>query len=241
MSAPENTKPAAGKTAESEQVAQQFVAAELAQARRNIKKSRIISVLLLAFVAGYMTILTNKLGPVLSPKGAADTATTLISGQVSERAPLIAGQLREQIPAMISKIPDTVITKMPEWREQIETKLEDTLTDNLRDQAVNFGKHLDVFLTEHQPQIGELLNSANDKDKLRVVMSDIEKDMLNFLGDSVDGKESIKQKIDQALSTMTRMEKMVDRLANANDLTPQEKKTRRAIAIITQKIEVSRE
>jgi hypothetical protein len=241
MSAPENNKPAAGKAADSEQIAQQFVAAELAKARSSIKKARVVSILMLAFVAGYMTILTNKLGPVLSPKGAADTATALISGQVSERAPMIANQLKEQIPAMVAKIPDTVIQKMPEWREQIETKLEDTLTDNLRDQAANFGKHLDAFLTDHQQQIGELLNAANDKDKLRVVMSDIEKDMLAFLGESTNGKESIKQKIDQALQTMTRMEKMMDRLANANDLTPQEKKTRRTIAIITQKIELSRE
>jgi hypothetical protein len=241
MSTPENTKSEAAKSQVNEQVAQQFVASELAQARRSIKKARIVSVLLLAFVAGYMTILTSKLKPVLSPKGAAETATTIVSGQVSERAPVIAGQLREQIPAMVARIPDTVITKMPEWREQIETKLEDTLTDNLRDHSANFGKHLDVFLTDHQQQIGDLLNAANDKDKLRVVMGDIEKDMLGFLGESTDGKESIKQKVDQALSTMTRMEKMVDRLANANDLTPQEKKTRRAIAIITAKVELARE
>ena len=235
MSAPENNKTNA------EQVAQQFVAAELAKARSGLKKARIVSVLALAFVAGYMSILTSKLGPILTPKGAAETATTIISGQVSERAPEIAGQLREQIPAMISKIPDTVITKLPEWREQIETKLEDTLTTQLREQSVNFGKHLDAFLTDHQQQIGELLNSANDKDKLRVVMSDIEKDMITFLDDKGDQKESIKQKIELALGTLTRMEKTMDRLANATDLTPQEKKTRHAIAIITQKIDASRE
>ncbi len=241
MSTPENKSNESAKTPAGEQLAVNFVATELAQARSSLKKAQIVGIILLLFVGGYMTILTSKLKPYLTPTGAANTANDLIYAQVSERAPMIADDLKQRVPEMVARIPDVVIEKLPEWRTQIEDKVEDTLRNHLSEQSVQFGKRLDLFLADNQQQIGELLNAANDKDKLKVVMTAIEQDVLAFMNERLDGKESIKEKLDGALEKLTHMDKQMDRLANANDLTPQEKKTRRAIAIIAQKIEVARE
>jgi hypothetical protein len=241
MSTPENKPTESAKAPATEQVAVDFVAAELAQARSSLKKAQIVGIILLLFVGGYMTILTTKLKPFLTPQGAASTANDIIVTQVTERAPLIADDLKKRVPEMVARIPDVVIEKLPEWRMQIEDKVEDTLKSHLADHSVQFGKQLDLFLVNNQQQIGELLNSANDKEKLRVVMTSIELDVLSFLNVKFDEKESIKEKLDTALAKLTHMEKQMDRLANANDLTPQEKKTRRAIAIIAQKVEAARE
>ena len=48
---------------------------------------------------------------------------------------------------------------------------------------------------------------------------------------------SIKDKIDKSLDALKKMEGQMDRLANATDLTSQEKKTRRAIAIIAKTVD----
>ncbi|HEY1171641.1 MAG TPA: hypothetical protein VGH19_09745 [Verrucomicrobiae bacterium] len=243
MSAPENSKNESAKASAGggEQLAVNFVSNELAQARASLKKAQIIGIVLLLFVGGYMFILTSKLKPYLTPQGAASTANDVIYAQVTERAPVIADDLKKRVPEMVAKIPDMVIEKMPEWREQIEVKVEDTLRGHLHDHSVQLGKRLDVFLTDHQVQIGELLAAANDKQKLGVVMTAIEQDLLGYMNERFDEKESIKEKLDAALSKLTHMEKQMDRLANANDLTAQEKKTRRAIAIIAQKVDTARQ
>jgi hypothetical protein len=241
MSTPENPKNEPAKTPGGEQLAVDFVATELVQARSGLKKAQIVGIVLVLFVTGYISILTSKLNPYLEPKEAANTVNDIILTQVTERAPLIAEDLKKRVPEMVARIPDVVIEKLPEWRTQIEDKAEDTLRSHLSDHSVQFGKHLDVFLTDHQLQIGELLKASDDKVKLQGMLTAIEQDMLSFLEEKFDEKESIKQKLDGALEKLTHMEQQMDRLANANDLTPQEKKTRHAIAIIVQKIDLSRE
>ncbi len=241
MSTPETPQSEPVKTPANEKVAQEFVASELAQARSSLKKTQIVGIVLLLFVCGYMSILTAKLKPFLTPEGAASTANDLIYAQVTERAPIIADDLKRRVPEMVARIPDVVIEKLPEWRMQLEDKVEDTLRNHLSDHAVQFGKRLDLFLADHQEQIGDLLKAANDKEKTQVLLTSIEQDMLSFLDEKFDEKESIKQKLDGALEKLTHMEQQMDRLANANDLTPQEKKTRHAIAIIVQKIDLARE
>lgn len=241
MSTPETPKSEPVKTSANEKLAQEFVASELAQARSSLKKAQIVGIILLLFVSGYMSILTSKLKPFLTPEGAASTANDVIYAQVTERAPLIAEDLKKRVPEMVARIPDVVIEKLPEWRIQIEDKAEETLRSHLSEHAVQFGKRLDVFLADHQEQIGDLLKTANDKQKTQVLLTSIEQDILSFLDEKFDEKESIKEKLDGALAKLTHMEQQMDRLANANDLTPQEKKTRHAIAIIVQKIDLARE
>lgn len=239
MSTPENTK----NDQAGNQLAVDFVAKELGQARSSLKKAQIVGIVLILFVAGYVTILTSKLSPYLSPQGAASTANDIILTQVTERAPLIADDLKKRVPEMVARIPDMVIGKLPEWRGQLEEKAEDTLRDQMQDHSVQLGKRLDLFLADHQAQIGELLASTQDKDKtkLRSLMTSIEQDMLAYMDEKFDQKESIREKIDASLEKLSHMEKQIDRLANANDLTPQEKKTRHAIAVIVQKIDLARE
>jgi hypothetical protein len=243
MSAPENTQNDSAKAtaAGGEQLAVNFVSTELAQARSSLKKAQAVGIILVIFASAYMMFITSRLKPVLTPDGAATMANQIIYSQVSERAPAIADDLKRRVPEMVARIPDMVIEKMPEWREQIEGKVEDTLRDHLSQHSVQFGKRLDVFLTDHQVQIGELLQAANDKQKLGTIMTAIEQDLLSYTNERFDEKESIREKLDAALSKLTLMDRQMDRLANANDLTAQEKKTRRAIAIIAQKIETARQ
>ena len=62
---------------------------------------------------------------------------------------------------------------------------------------------------------------------------DLEQEFMKYLSEKsgTDG-ESVKDKIDESLVALRDIEKKMDRLANAKDLTPHERKVRRAIAIM---------
>ena len=76
---------------------------------------------------------------------------------------------------------------------------------------------------------------------LKLLATDIEQELMSYLEEKPEGGgESIKAKLDSSLDALKRIEKQMDRLANGKDLTPQEKKTRRAIALISRKLDKGR-
>ena len=53
----------------------------------------------------------------------------------------------------------------------------------------------------------------------------------DFVQNDVDGRE-LKKHIDDLAAGLKEVEKRMDRLANASDLSPEEKKARRALAVV---------
>lgn len=233
------TQPAASSPASAaEAVASQFVADELAKARSSLKKTRLVGIILLVFVASYMSFITISLMNYLEPKSAAELANVKISEQVDERANDIAVQLKTKIPTFIAQLPDFVLGKLPEYREALESKMETDLTDYCLTASTQMGKQLDDFLVLHKDNIGHLLKVADDKEALKLLATDIEQELMSYLEEKPEGGgESIKAKLDSSLDALKRIEKQMDRLANGKDLTPQEKKTRRAIALVSRKLD----
>ena len=213
-------------------VAAKYVADQLQKARASFQKSRFVGIILILVVLSYMTFLVTSLQHYLDPHQAADLANSFITQQVEGKATDIADQLKEKIPAMIAQIPDYALEKIPEYREALEDKVEADFTSFAQATSAQFGKHLDVFLNSHVVQIKALLETAKDPEKLKALGPDLENEILEYLKEKPDDGESIKDKIDKSLEALKKVEAQMERLDNATDLTPQEKKTRRAIAII---------
>ena len=218
-------------------VAAKYIADQLQKARASLHKSRLVGVILIIVVLGYMTFLVTSLQHYLDPHQAADMANAFITEQVDEKAKDISDQLKERIPAMIAQIPDIALGKIPEYREALEDKVEADFTEFAHSTSAQLGKHLDSFLAAHVVQIKALLDSAKDPEKLKALGPDLENEILEYLKEKPDEGESIKDKIDKSLDALKKMEGQMDRLANATDLTPQEKKARRAIAIIAKTVD----
>ncbi len=218
-------------------VAAKYVADQLQKARSALHKSRLVGLILIVVVAAYMTFLVVSLQHYLDPHQAAEMANSFITQQVEDKTHDIAEQLKEKIPGMIAQIPDYALQKIPEYREALEDKVEADFTEFAHATSAQFGKHLDVFLNSHVVQIKALLDSAKDPDKLKALGPDLENEILEYLKEKPDEGESIAVKIDKSLDALKKMEGQMDRLANATDLTSQEKKTRRAIAIIAKTVD----
>ena len=218
-------------------VAAKYVADQLQKARASLHKSRLVGVILILAVLAYMTFLVKSLQNYLDPHQAALMANSFITEQVDEKAKDISDQLKDKIPAMIAQIPDYALGKIPEYREALEDKVEADFTEFAHSTSAQFGKHLDGFLNSHVVEIKALLDSAKDPAKLKALGPDLENEILEYLKEKPDEGESIKDKIDKTLDALKKMEGQMDRLANATDLTPQERKTRRAIAIIAKTVD----
>jgi hypothetical protein len=233
-------KPAASSGPSAGDVACQFVAEELVKARQSLKRSRLVAIILLAVVLSYMGWITVSITSFLEPKSAAEIATGVVAAKVDENATEIAERIRTEVPRLVSEIPDLAIKSLPDWRIQLEERVEEVLVENLTQHSEDFGKQLDDYLNIHRAEIGELLNASGDKEKLQVVMTSLEQEILEFLDAEMEDGESIKQKLDISLDALKRIESQMDRLANGQDLTEQEKRTRRAIAIISRKVDLHR-
>ncbi len=71
---------------------------------------------------------------------------------------------------------------------------------------------------------------------MKLLREDLQKEILAYLPDKRDG-ESIQEKIDEALATLDKGAIQIERLAKGSNLTDEEKRTRRAIAVLLKKMD----
>lgn len=241
MSTPESSPPAPAPVpapASGAAVAEQFLADELAATRRALQRTRVAGTIIIVVVVAYMGYVASALNRQLQPEAAADFATTFVQGQVLEKTDALASQVKERIPALVAGLPDYVQRELPRHREALEDRLEQDFKEHTHANAQQLGKHLDDFLQAHIVQIRTLLNTAENKpEMLQTLAPDLEEEIVRYLSDKTAGDESLKDKIDQALAELQKVETQVDRLAKGVNLTPQEKKVRHAIAVIARSAE----
>lgn len=219
-------------------VAEQFLAEELAATRRALRLTRIAGVIVVLFVISYMSFFTKALQQELEPQAAARLATGFVQEQVTEKTDALASQVKERIPALVAGLPDYIQRELPVLRERLEDRLEQDFRVHAQATSLQLGRHLDDYLQAHVVEIRALLKVAEDRpEQLQALAPDLEKEIVRYLSDKADGEESLKEKIDHALAELQRVEQQVDRLAKGVNLTPQERKTRYAIAVIARSAE----
>ncbi|PAW84635.1 MAG: hypothetical protein B9S33_11275 [Pedosphaera sp. Tous-C6FEB] len=219
-------------------VAEQFLATELAATRLALQRTRIVGVVVMLIVVGYMSFVARTLNKQLEPKAAADFATTFVAAQVMEKTDALANQVKERVPALVAGLPDYLQRELPRHREALEDRLEQDFKEHCSATSKQLGKHLDDFLEAHVVQIRTLLNTAENKpEQIQALGADLDQEIVRYLSDKSTEDESLKDKIDQAHVELQKVERQVDRIAAGVNLTPQEKKVRHAIAVIARSAE----
>lgn len=229
---PDKPAPVVAETAATE-----FLASELEQARKSCRRTRAGGIIAALVVLTYMSFVTSRLTQYLEPKTAASLANVFIGNQVTEKASELSSQLKTRIPELIAELPTFLMQQLPEYRMAFEKKIEVDFGDYCHQTSRQMAKHFDDYLDAHSVQIRAVLAASQDRHALKELGPDIEQTLLEYLQDKGDDGESIKDKIDKSLEALRRIETQVDRLANGKDLTPQEKKTRRVIAMISKAVE----
>lgn len=213
-----------------------FVDEQLATARASLGRTKMVAVIIIVVVLGYMSYVTNRLLAHLEPQQAAQTAKGIIVTQVSERGEMLAEQLKAKIPEMMQKLPEVVLDRMPTIRASIENRISVELRGYATKTASQLEPQLDAFLQNHTDDINTFLNSSQDLDALREDLSDdLDALITSYLKNSTDGTETLLEKFEQSQVLLNNIADHTQRLAHDEDLTDREKQTRRAIAVLLAK------
>lgn len=217
-------------------VSEQYILDELAKSKISLNRTRLFSIIALVVTAAYMGFITVNLGQFLRPAQAAELAQGLIAQKVQEQGPSIADQFKQQVPILIAQAPDYAMQQLPVYRQNLEDQFDKDLTTNLASGSTQLDKNLDEYMTTHKDEVKSVLASGADPAAVKQLGDGVTQEFLGSLKTTQIGGESIQSKFDSSLEALTAVQKKMDHLANNTNLTPQEKKTRHAIAIMTKTI-----
>jgi hypothetical protein len=219
-----------------ETAAGDFLTQELSRARKNLQRSRIVCVILLVCVGAYIGIISTIMVNFFQPREAAQVASGMLAQHALTGGPVLAAQIEREIPLFIRGVPDYLIREMPGCRKQLQQLLETEYQTYCNSFSKNLGDAVDKLIDDHRDQIKILLENAPDRAAIRKVLPDFGRVIDGFTKNDVDGR-ALKKHIDDLAATLKEVEKRMDRLANSSDLTPEEKKARRALAMLSKVVE----
>lgn len=235
-----NPTPAPIVAGTGEVAAEHFLEQEVVAARRGLRRTQLFAGLCTLAILLYMTYLNTTLARTLEPKTAAEIARGLITERIETQADDIAAQVKERVPAMVADVPDYALKQMPIYREKLENEVEADLQQYLTKNATSLEGLVDDLLVKHQEEIKQVLTDGKDPAVVKALGDKMHEELMGRLAQLQVNGETLQSKIAQSLDALQKMQERMHRLATAKDLTPQETKARRAIAILTHTIESKR-
>lgn len=229
-SSPVITTPVTG-----EETAVAYLAQELPKARQSLKRTRIVGIILICCVAAYIGAISVIMVNFFQPKQAAEVASGMLAQHVASDGPALAVQIEREIPALIRQMPDYLIKEIPNYRKQLQQTLEGEFQSYCDSLSKDLGGQVDKLIDDHKAEIKTLLENANDREAIRKVLPDFERVITEFMQGDVDGK-TLKKHIDDLAAALKEVEKRMDRLANGKNLTTEEQRARRALAMLAKVI-----
>ncbi len=223
-----------------EGVAERYIDKELVESRASLKRTQVIASILTVGIVGYLAYVTSNFHANLQPKGAAQTVTYLASQRVDDLTPQFASYIREEVPKMIRNAPDELKKRLPEYREELETRVVADLKVRSADATKRLNDELTTFLTEHKDNVAAMIKDGNDPAAVEEMGKGLEEEFRRFLREQDVAGSSIQTKLDETLKTLTLVEKRTARLAANQGLNPSEQKARHAVAMLMHRIDAAK-
>ena len=233
-----DTEPAVVTTA-GDSTAEQFVHKELADARKSLRLTQIIASVAAIGTMIYTGSIASTLNKTLEPTAAAQVATGLISAQVETAGPQIASEVRTRIPKLIEELPDYALKQIPQYRVALENQIETDMTKYFTASSKELGASFDELLDANKESIAQMLKDGQDVEATKAVGDAVEKEILSYARETSINGETLSTKLDEAYVSLSAIDTRMARLATNQNLTPSEKKARRAIGLLTRTIETA--
>jgi len=218
-----------------EAAAAAYIAQELPKARKALQRTRIIGLVMVAVVGGYISFISLTLIKFFQPNEAAQIASGMLMQHVASDGPGLVVQAEREIPLLIRQLPDYVIGELPGYRQQLELALEGEFKAHCAALSREVGQKLDAQLDSHQADLQTLMDHPNDRAILRAVLPDLDQTITGFLTTDADGR-AVQEHITDLARGLKEIEQHMDRLANGTNLTPEEQKARRSLAVLAKAI-----
>jgi hypothetical protein len=225
-SAPENTAPSG------DALAAAFLAQELPNARKTLKRTRIVGVALILFIAAYMGTISTIMVGFFAPTAAAEVASGMLTQHVASDGPMLLLHVEREIPQLIHETPDFLIKQVPDFRKQLQSVLLTDCEVYCNAWGKDWSVQMDQYIDTHQPEIRTLLENASDRDTIRKTLPDFDQLVTETVRKNVEG-QATKEHIDAWAAALNTADQRVDRLVNGQNLTPEEIKARHTLAMVS--------
>jgi hypothetical protein len=212
-----------------------YIAQELPKARQALRRSRIIGLVLIGLVGSYISVISLTMIRFFQPQEAARIASGMLIEHIADDGPGLMLQVERQVPLLIRQLPDYVIRQLPVYRRDVELTLETELQGHGTGLSRQLGKQMDELLATHQNDLKILLARPNDRALVRTVLPDLDETVGGFLTTDADGKV-VREHINDLAAGLKDIERHMERLANGTNLTPEERKARRSLAVLAKAI-----
>jgi hypothetical protein len=222
-----------------ETIAVSYIEERLQKARKSLKRTQILSIVVMVFVTGYLSTIGYLLKTrLLDPEPAADLATGQVTMMLQQYGPEATHWLKESVPPMVASLPQMLLDQMPAGRELLEAYVGDLMQTHAEKAAADLATHMDTFIAENKETLDAFIEAAQHPEGVEELGKHLEGELRGWLDYRIEGgedgkkNESIREILDRTAGSLDKLEAKLDRLAHAKDLTEQEKKLRTAIAII---------
>jgi hypothetical protein len=219
-----------------ETAASAYIATALSKARQTLKRTQVIGTILILAVGVYTGVISAFMVKSCRPEEAAQIASGMLSQHAAERGPALAAEIEKEIPALIGQAPDYLIREIPLFRKDLQRLLEAEYRAYCITFSKKLGEQTDILVNNHEAEIKTLLECAGDRTAIRQIIPEFDQTIARFIRDDADGR-ALKKHIDRLAAALKEIENRMDRLANGADLTSEEQKARRALAILARMIE----
>ncbi len=218
-----------------EAAASAYVLAEVPKARKALQRTRVMGLVLICLVGIYIAVISVTMVRFFQPRAAAEVATGMLIEQVSKHGPALVGQVEKEIPIVIRQVPDYIIQEVPRYRQELEGAFEKEWQPHCAVLSKDLARKMDTLIEDSKPEMKALLENATDRAALRKIMPDLDQLVSDFLANDAEGKR-IGQHISDLAAELQEIEKRTERLANANNLSPEEQKARHSLAVLSRAI-----
>ena len=221
-----------------EAVVAAYVTQELPKARQILKRTRITGIVLILFVGAYMGVISTIMVNFFQPKAAAEVASGMLAQHAVKDGPILATKVEWEIPHIIHEVPDYLIGELPVYRKELQQSLEAEYEAYCNSLSKDLGEQLDRLIDDHQAEIKTLLENASDRDAIRKTLPDFDRVIAESMKNDAEG-QALRQHIDEWAAALKEVENRMDRLANGSNLTPEERKARYALALLSKVIDAN--
>ena len=134
-----------------------------------------------------------------------------------------------------SDLAQQFIDDMPKYREEVEMEVSKIFVDHTERALGDLTIGLDRILEEHKVQVAKLMENNQDEQALEAISKEMETHLKGILLDQRIDNETASDKISESLKFLDHISRQMAHLAHAENLSDDELRTRRAIAVILDK------
>ena len=152
---------------ENQNSASEYVHNQLERTRKQLNTARVVSIILIVFVATYMGCITSKLNNAIEPNELGDVLVGYAESMLEEHGVSYISELQGQIPQLIQeKIPELIMSQITPMMKRMQLQEGNATQQMMAEKVEPFvRKSLNSFLKDHNDDVEEYFDEINKMNK----------------------------------------------------------------------------